>query len=95
MGTATKGKTMTHSQQTFNPIDYFFTWTDDWYTWDSKAAKKAALQARNAEVKRLRAEGYTVTTFTLSNQIVTRGGIGSGHPQIETVVSCYGFNASK
>lgn len=86
---------MTHSQQTFNPIDYGFSWTDDWYTWDRKAGHSAALKARNAEAKRLQKAGYTVTKFTLSGQLVCRGGIGSGHPQIETVVNCYGLNVSK
>ena len=81
-------------QQTFNPVRYGFSWTDDgWYDWDSKAGHKAALQARNAEVKRLRAEGRRVRCFTLRNQLISLGGIGSGRPHIEEIVTVYGLNA--
>ncbi len=81
-------------QMMFNPIDYGFAWTDDnWYTFDRKAAQKAALKARNAEAKRLEAQGKRVSKFTLPSQLISRGGIGSGKPHIEEVVNVYGLNA--
>jgi hypothetical protein len=83
-------------QRTFNPADYAFCWTDDgWYRWDREAGHKAALKARNAVVKQLRADGYKVTSFTLREQIVRKGGIGSGKPDVEFCVNCYGYNAER
>jgi hypothetical protein len=80
-------------QKIFSPLDYGFTWTDGWYTFDYKAAHAAALKARNAEAKRLRAAGKQVVTFALPDQLMSRGGIGSGYPHIELHVNCYGLNA--
>jgi hypothetical protein len=34
-----------------------------------------------------------VTCFSLPGQLITRGGIGSGHPQVEFFVTGFGFNA--
>jgi hypothetical protein len=34
-----------------------------------------------------------VSCFTLPNSLRSMGGIGSGHPHIELVVTSYGFNA--
>ena len=82
------------SQHVYNPANYNFTWTDGWYAWDSKAAHKAALSARNAKVKELRAAGRIVRPFTLSGQLITRGGIGSGKPEITMFCSCYGLNVA-
>lgn len=80
-------------QIAFSPIDYGFKFTaDGWYQFDSAAAHKAAMKARNARAKELRAAGYQVRAFTMSGQLITRGGIGSGKPQIEVVVSCYYLN---
>ena len=85
---------LTATQCVFNPIDYGFSFTDDgWYSWDRKAAHKAALAARNAEARRLKKMGKRVQTFSSANQLISRGGIGSGHPHIEEVVTVYGFNA--
>ena len=81
------------SQRIYNPIDFGFQWTDDgWYDFDRKAAQSAALKARNAYVKQAKAQGKQVSTFSLPNQLITRGGIGSGKPQIEVIVNCYGVN---
>jgi hypothetical protein len=80
-------------QKIFDPIHFGFEFTADWYAFDHKAAHKAALKARNAEAKALRAEGRKVTCFTLPNSLRTMGGIGSGKPQIELLVTAYGFNA--
>lgn len=81
------------AQQMFNPIEHGFEWTaDGWYKFDAKAAEKQALTERNAEVKRLKAAGHNPKPFTLSRQQLTRGGIGSGHPEITVIVSVYGIN---
>ncbi|OHD18662.1 MAG: hypothetical protein A2Y38_19515 [Spirochaetes bacterium GWB1_59_5] len=85
-------------QRLFCPVDYNFSWTADgtpmgWYTWERKAAQSAALKARNAEAKALRAQGYTVRVFSLPDQRITRGGIGSGHPEVDFIATGYGFNA--
>ncbi len=81
-------------QKTFNPFHYCFSWTDNgWYEWDRRQAHKEALQARNEEVRRLRREGYDVRCFSLSGQLVRKGGAGSGRPDIEAVVNCYGLDA--
>ena len=80
------------AQIMFNPLNYGFEWVGDWYKFDSHAAHKAALKARNAKMKELRAQGISARGFSLSNQLVTRGGIGSGHPQIDLIVTAYGIN---
>jgi hypothetical protein len=89
----TKGNDMTR-QQLFLPLDYGFRWTEDWYEYDGKPAEQAALKARNAEFKRLKAEGHAVRKFSLGKQLVSRGGIGSGRPHIELVVPCYGLEVA-
>jgi hypothetical protein len=78
--------------QKWNPIDFGFSFTmDGWYQWDRKGAHKAALKARNTEAKKLRAAGRNVKTWTRSGQLITKGGIGTGHPQIEEIVNVYGL----
>jgi len=80
-------------QESFNPVDYCFAWTaDGWYSWDRPAAIKAAKQARTARVKELKARGITPRPFTLSSQLISRGGIGSGRPHVEFVTSVYYLN---
>lgn len=80
-------------QKIFSPARYTFEWTEDWYTWDDDKAHKLALRARNAEAKQLKQEGYRVVKRTLRNQLITQGGIGSGHPEISLVVNCYMVDA--
>ena len=84
------------NQQSFNPIDYTFQWTGEdetgWYEWDRTEAHKQALKARNAEAKRLRAKGHKVRCGTHRDQLMSRGGIGSGRPHIELHVNCYYLN---
>lgn len=82
----------TPTQHAFNPVDYGFVWTDDWYLFDHKYAHSCALKARNIAVKALRKSGYKVTNFTLRGQKITKGGIGSGHPEITLIVNVYGYN---
>ena len=83
-------------QHIFNPLNFGFTWTaDNWYNFDHEAAHKEALKARNAMARKLRKEGHKVSCFSLPNQLVSRGGIGSGHPHIELVINSYGLNAYK
>jgi len=82
-----------------NPADYTFEWTSPtttdpmgWYKWDSKQAHKLALRERNQCAKSLRENGYNPRLFSLHDQLITRGGIGSSHPEISLVVTCYGLN---
>ena len=79
-------------QLAFNPIDYCFTWTATWYTWDSKEAHKLARKARDAKAKALKAEGKTVTKWTNGGQIIRQGGIGTAHPEIDSYCSVYMLN---
>lgn len=85
-------------QFTFSPIDYHFQWTTEsdgrgWYSWDRMAGKKAAMQARNEAMKAAKLAGRTVKAFSIPDQLVSKGGIGSGNPHVEFVVTVYGFNA--
>lgn len=80
--------------ETFDPIHYGFEFTADWYTFDSLAAHKAARSARINRAKELRKAGYNVMVSKDSKQLRTMGGIGSGHPQIEEVVSIYRLTAT-
>lgn len=74
----------------FNPLDFGFKWTEDgWYTFDHKAAHRAAMSARNAAAKRAKKMGRTVRCSTSSNQLMSKGGIGSGNPHIELIVNVY------
>lgn len=70
-----------------------FQWIDDWYEYDPKEGKRLAMKARNDAAKRAKQDGYAVKKFSLPNQLVSLGGIGSGHPHIELFVTAYGFNA--
>ena len=81
-------------QQIYNPIDYCFKWTDDdrMYEWDRTEAHKQARAARNKRAKELRAKGKHVTSFSLSGQLISRGGIGSGNPHCDFIVTAYGLN---
>ena len=89
--------TTTDSQQkSFSPIDTAFRFTPDgWYEFDGKAGKAAALKARAQEAKEFRAQGYTVKLWTMPNQLLSLGGIGTGKPHIETVVNIYFLDAKK
>ena len=81
---------MSHRQQTFNPADFCFTWTaDGWYEWDRDAAHKAAMQARNAHAKTLTGRGHKVRKTSMPGNLITRGGIGSGRPEISMFVTVY------
>ena len=81
-------------QQIFNPVKFTFEWTDGWYNWDRDEAHREALKARNAKAKELKVRGYKVRKSTLRDQLITLGGIGSGHPEISLVVNCYMVTAS-
>jgi hypothetical protein len=80
-------------QQHFNPADFHFEWTSDWYKWDRDAAHKAARKARDEYAKALKATGRTVTKSSTPGQLITRGGIGSGRSQIEMFVTVYAVSA--
>lgn len=78
------------SYQTFNPLDYGFVWVSvDEYQFDHVAAHKAARKARDAEAARLRSVGHTVKCGYVEDSIEFRGGEGTGHPEIEKVVTIY------
>ena len=77
------------TQHHFNPINYLFRWTEEWYEWDAPAAHKAAVKARDALAKQLKAEGKKFYKGSDPRQLVSVGGIGSGHPHIEQVVTVY------
>lgn len=79
-------------QQTYCGADYEWKWTDDWYKWDRTAGNRAALKARNADVERLVSYGYTVRKFSLGDQLISRGGIGSDKPHIEVWAKVYGYD---
>lgn len=82
------------NQQIFNPANFGFRFTDDgWYEFDSAAAHKAAKAARDEFAKEQKAAGRAIRKFTLPHQLISRGGIGSGKPHIELVVTCYGCNS--
>ena len=77
-------------QMIIDPTSFQFFWTDDgWYTFDRQAAHKAAIAERRRRAKELKAQGYKVRLSTLSDQLISKGGIGSGRPHIELVVNCY------
>ncbi len=75
--------------QTFNPVDYNFRWTEDWYEFDSVAATLAAKKARDNEARQLRSEGLSIKCESFRNQFITRGGVGSGHPEVNFLVTVY------
>jgi hypothetical protein len=82
-------------QKVFNPIDYGFEFTSDgWYTFDRTAATKAARRERDQQAKLYRAAGRTVRVWSEPNQLISRGGIGSGRPHIEEVVTVFGLNVT-
>ena len=81
-------------QMVFDPTSFHFFWTNDgWYTFDSRAGRKAAIAERRRRALELKAQGYKVRLSTLSDQLISKGGIGSGRPHIELVVNCYMLNA--
>lgn len=85
-------------QESYNPVDYWFTWPEngpdaDWYEWDYRAGHAEAKRVRNERAKELRAAGYRVKCCTEPNQLISRGGIGTGKPHIELIVTCYMLNA--
>ena len=78
--------------ETFNPVDFGFEWTEDgWYEWDRDAGHEAARKARKERMYELRKQGYIVRKRTMAGQRVTVGGIGTGRPQITQVVTIYGL----
>lgn len=76
-------------QKSFLPINYGFKWTEEWYQWDADAGRTAALKDRNAEAKRFKGEGHTVRKSSHRDQLISRGGIGSGKPHISLYMTCF------
>lgn len=85
----------TRQQISFSPVRFGFEWTEDWYTFDRKQAAKLARQARSEKAKELRAKGWDVRLWTLKDQRLTMGGIGSGRPEITVYCSVYMLDATK
>ena len=79
--------------ESFNPADYHFTWTADWYTWDRDAAHKDAKAERDQAAKVARSKGLIVKKSSMPGQLITRGGIGSGKPEIGMYVTVYTLTA--
>jgi hypothetical protein len=78
-------------ERNFNPINFGFTWTEGWYSWDQKAAHAAARRDRDGMMRSLRQIGRTVKATSQAGCLMSRGGIGSGHPYIEEIVTVYGY----
>jgi hypothetical protein len=76
-------------EESFIPVDYCWAWTEDWYDWDSKKAHSEAMKARNARAKELEASGHRVKKYSSPKALMSRGGIGSGHPHIEVFCTVY------
>jgi hypothetical protein len=90
--------TMSVHTESFNPADYAFKWTEDrvqpgcslgWYEWSYDIAHRIAKEERDSQYKLYKSKGLKVRRWVLKNQTIRRGGIGSGHPDIELVVNVY------
>ena len=85
----------------YNPIDFTFRWTPPedesnrfdvgWYEWDYEEAHRLAQKKRDEDWHRLKAQGHKVRRYSTKNQRMRRGGLGTGHPQIDLVVTVYGI----
>jgi hypothetical protein len=73
----------------FNPVDFGFEWDGDWYKFDGPTANEAAKKARDAFAKKCKDQGIKVKKSTDRNQLMSKGGIGSGRPHIEVVVTVF------
>jgi len=62
-------------QKTFKVMDY--------------TSKNECIIAKNAFVKENRKKGLKVLSSKLPLQLITRGGIGTGEPQIETLTEVW------
>lgn len=87
---------MARQENSFNPINYTFKWMTvvgnpyGWYEFDSAEAHRQAKADRDASARALRTNGFTnVKKHSLKNNLMKRGGIGSGHPEIEELVTVY------
>jgi hypothetical protein len=80
------------AQQIHSPVDYGFKWTADWYDWDAAHGHREAKRYQDAHATILRRAGNQVRKFTLRNQVVSRGGVGSNHPHVTFTVTAYGIN---
>lgn len=78
------------NQYRFNPADYCFSWTEDgWYTWDSEEAHRQARQARDSAARTMQGSGLVLRKGSSPGQLVTRGGIGTPHPEVTLPVTVY------
>jgi len=77
----------------FNPIDYGFRWTEDWYEFDKDEAVAMAKEDRKKIAKILRDAGYKTKMSTRANQTMKKGGIGTDKPEIDVNVTVYKLEA--
>lgn len=84
-------------QRTFLGADFGWEWIENgaWYKWDFTQGNRDALKARNAEAKRLQAEGWKVRKSSNTGNLISRGGIGSGQAHIEVHCNSYTLDAYK
>lgn len=81
---------MASNDRSFNPADFEFSWTrDGWYEWDGEKAHAEAKRERDAVAREARKQGRKVKCWSNRGQQITRGGIGSGHPEIDMLVTVY------
>lgn len=77
------------STQIFNPIDYKFRWTESGYEWDAKAAHEEARKDWLAMDAELREDGLNPDKIIRYNVVITRGGHGTGRPEVTVTVTLY------
>lgn len=64
-------------------------WTDDgWYSWNRPEGIKTACRLRDKRAER----GHKVHKFSLPNQHVTLGGIGTRKAELDFVVTVFGLD---
>ncbi len=63
--------------------------SEGWYEYDGKIAEDAARDARDDRVRELKAAGHIVRKMRPVKSLITQGGIGTSHPQIELMVPVY------
>lgn len=77
------------AQESFSPLKYGFKWVRDWYSFNREHGVEMAKFERDQRARELKKQGKKVRKFTLRHQMVRRGGIGTGHPEIDLCVNVY------
>jgi len=79
-------------QVSYSGAEFGFKWTDD--RWDQEVGERAARKERDMDARRLRSDGWTVRCSSLAS-LITRGGIGTGHPEIQLWTKTYVLIATR